>query len=101
MASSDRRDPPKDLEDLLGQHGVDPSTISSMMSDGWSLSTFALSAAAIETFDPLMFDSDASALQQAKLRVCWREANLQLNLPASSSQPQAPLTTPEGSRVLA
>ena len=53
MASSDKRDPPKDLEDLLGQHGVDTSTISSMMSEGWSLSTFASSATAIETFDPL------------------------------------------------
>ena len=57
MASSDQRDPPKDLEDLLGQHGVDPTTISSMMSEGWSLSTFALSATTIDAFDPLMFDS--------------------------------------------
>ena len=68
-----------------------------MMADGWSLSTFALSATAIDTFDPLLFNSDASALQQARLRVCWREANLSLNSPASSAQPAAPLTTPEGS----
>ena len=97
MASPEQRDPPKDLEDLLGQHGVDPSTISNMMSEGWSLSTFALAATAMDAFDPLMFDSEASALQQARLRVCWREANLLLNLPASSSQPTAQLTTPEGS----
>ncbi len=97
MASPEQRDPPKDLEDLLGQHGVDPSTISNMMSAGWSLSTFALAATAMDAFDPLMFESEASALQQARLRVCWREANLLLNLPASSSQPTAPLTTPEGS----
>ena len=97
MASSEQRDPPKDLEDLLGQHGVDPSTISNMMSEGWSLSTFALSATTMEAFDPLMFDGEASALQQARLRVCWREANLQMNFPSASIQQQAPLTTPEGS----
>ena len=51
----------------------------------------------MDAFDPLMFDSEASALQQARLRVGWREANLLLNFPASSSQPTAPLTTPEGS----
>ena len=97
MASLEQRDPPKDLEDLLGQHGVDPSTISNMMVEGWSLSTFALSATAIDAIDPLLFDSEASALQQARLRVCWHEANLSLNCPASSNQPAAPLTTPEGS----
>ena len=94
MASLEQTDPPKDLEDLLGRHGVDPSTFSNMMAEGWSLSTFALSATA---FDPLLFNSEASALQQARLRVCWREANMALNFPASSNQPAAPLTTPEGS----
>ena len=94
MASLEELDPPKDLEDLLGQHGVDPSTISNMMAEGW---TFAVSATANDAFDPLLFNSDASALQQARLRVCWREANIALNSPASSNQPAAPLTTPEGS----
>ena len=97
MASLVQTDPPKDLEDLLGRHGVDPSTFSNMMAEGWSLSTFALSATAIDAFDPLLFNSEASALQQARLRVCWREANMALNFPASSNQPAAPLTTPEGS----
>ncbi len=97
MASPEQRDPPKDLEDLLGQQRVDPSTISNMMAEGWSLSTFALSATAMDAFDPLLFNSEASALQQARLRVCWREANMALNSPASSNQSAAPLTTPEGS----
>ncbi len=65
----------KDLEELLGHHGVEPSTISSMMAEGWSLSTFALWATSLKTFDPLTFNSDASALQQARLIVCWREAH--------------------------
>lgn len=81
MAGPDNTDSSKELEDLLGHHGVDPSTISSIMSEGWSLPTFALSATSLDTFDPLQFDS--AALQQARLRVCWREANVRLNAPSS------------------
>ena len=68
MAGLDQTDPSKDLEDLLGKHGVDPSTISSIMSEGWSLATFAMAATSLDLFDPLQFDSEASALQQARLR---------------------------------
>ena len=55
MAGPDNIDSSKELEDLLGHHGVDPSTISSIMSEGWSLPTFALSATSLDTFDPLQF----------------------------------------------
>ena len=72
----DDTDSSKELEDLLGHHGVDPSTISSIMSEGWSLPTFPLSATSLDTFDQSQFNSEASALQQARLRVCWREANV-------------------------
>ena len=97
MAGLDQADSSKELEDLLGQHGVDPSTISSIMSEAWSLPTFALAATSLDAFDPLQFDSEASALQQARLRVCWREANSKLTAPAVSASAAPALPTPDTS----
>jgi len=97
MAGLDQTDPSKDLEDLLGKHGVDPSTISSIMSEGWSLATFAMAATSLDLFDPLQFDSEASALQQARLRVCWREAYTKVTSPATSASATPAVVTPDTS----
>ena len=87
---------PKSLEDIFSDAGVDSVLSNSLISDGWTTKTFALSATSLDTFQPSTLTSEeVSPLQQACLRLAWKacqgpppsttSSGSQSALPAASS----------------
>ena len=66
------------LEDLLAQCGVSSSIANALMTDGWTLTTYASCASSLEAFDqvlPSLVDQrEIPLIQQAALRAAFKQA---------------------------
>ena len=64
------------LEDILQSAGVDPSTASQLVADGWTLATFACSAVDIQDFDKPLDEmvpgQHLTLLERSQLRAASR-----------------------------
>ena len=93
------------LEAVLSEAGVDPALRSSLISDGWTISSFrGIVANSLEfndtLYEELCAGNPLTLLQKAQIRSAWRslrtqDSEVQQSGPSSGSAPVT--TSPEGS----
>ena len=89
------------LEDVLQSAGVDPSTASQLVADGWTVATFACSAVDIQDFDKSLDEMlpghTLTILERSQLRAAFKMCSTQANVKESPSDDpmsaQAPSTS--------
>lgn len=84
------------LEDLLVCSGLDTSLTHELLTEGWTMSTFACCASSYEAFDQVIQDlfpsRELSLRQKASLRAAYKSAFQQMSGPSgtSASEPTGP-----------